>query len=107
MNFDQLVVELGPFWILPENGAYPNNDLGGVLCVFLHSHTKANYSEEYLLTFLFIKYFGIRPLKIIHIFRFNLTLEITSVWPFPNLKCQQIESLKDSMKRHIICDYDV
>ena len=30
---------------------------------FLHSHTEANYVEEHLLTFLSIKYFGIRPLQ--------------------------------------------
>ena len=64
MNFDKLLVKPGAiFWILPENEAYPNEDSGKVLCVFLHSHTEANYVEEHLLTFLSIKYFGIRPLK--------------------------------------------
>ena len=48
---------------LPENEAHPNEDSGGVVCVFLHSHSGANYVEEHLLTFLSIKYIGIRPLK--------------------------------------------
>ena len=108
MNFEQLLVE--PFWILPENEAYPNEDSGGFLCVFLHSHTEANYVEEHLLT-IFV-YFNISAFVHLsnenysYIFRLNLTWEITSAWPFPNLKCKQIESLKNSVKRHIICDYD-
>ena len=74
-----------------------------------HSHTEANYVEEHLLTFLSFKYFGIRPLimKINHIFRLNLTWEITSVLSFLKLKWKQIESLKNSVKKHIIRDYDV
>ena len=58
MNFDKILVKPGAIvWILTENEAYPNEDSGRVLCVFLHNHTEANYVEEHLLTFLSIKYF--------------------------------------------------
>ena len=46
---------LRPFWILPENGAFPKEDSGGVLWVFSHSPTESNSVEKPLLTFVSIK----------------------------------------------------
>ena len=83
MSFDQLLGELGAILdFFLENEAYLNKNSGGVKCVFLHNHIEANYVKDYLFTFLSIKYFCMRPLKkikITHIFRLLLTLEITSV----------------------------
>ena len=38
-------------------------DSDGVLCVVLNTSTESNYVEKHLLTFLSIKYFGMRAPK--------------------------------------------
>ena len=74
----------GHFGFYPKNEAFPKEDLGRILCVFLYSPTESNYVEKHLLTFISIKYLSIFHLKmqIIHMFRSNyltLALFVTSL----------------------------
>ena len=46
---------MAAIWILSENEAFPKEDSGGVLWVFLHGPAKSNSVEKPLLPFLSIK----------------------------------------------------